>query len=109
MAGGEFAFVSDENFSSVLQEHRKVLVFFTGSICGQCFLAEKNLKETEKNFPDVFFCEAPVEHNASAIKAYAVQSVPQIRFFIDGEVVWSAFGIRTADDLYYNLSAFRER
>ncbi|MBE3554770.1 MAG: thioredoxin family protein, partial [Thermicanus sp.] len=74
--------------------------------CGKCVIAERNLESVLTQLPDFPVYKCVVDYAPKVVERLQVTSAPSLKFLVNGEVVHTSFGIRTTDDLYYNLSPY---
>ncbi|MGM0369459.1 MAG: thioredoxin family protein [Bacillota bacterium] len=98
--------VTTYNLEQMIKENNNLLIIFSNPSCGYCQLAKKNLKEIIPSFPNLTVRECIVNDNPTLRDKYKITSVPIFKLIQEGEVVYTGFGVRSADDLYYQLQSF---
>lgn len=86
-----------------------MILFFSTPFCGKCVIAERNLEAVLAQIPPVPVYKCIVDYAPQVVERLQVTSAPSIKFLVNGEVVHTSFGIRTTDDLYYNISPYVKR
>lgn len=99
---------STQEFNQLLQEKDSFFVLFSSESCGYCKLAEKNIKEVIDSFPQLQLYQVKLSDVPEIFEKYGVNSVPAAKIFKDGQSVYTAFGVRSPDDLYYQLQDYFE-
>lgn len=102
----EYAKVNDDNFDRIVGSYKNLLILFTSQNCGYCQIAKKNLNQVIDSFPEILVYECSISNSPKIVERYQVSSVPILKLFIEGKVVYTAFGIRDSSDLYYQIKSF---
>ncbi|TDX43614.1 thioredoxin family protein [Orenia marismortui] len=102
----KFPKVEDNNIEEVIRSNKKLLIIFSSKDCGYCQLAKNNLLEIIDNFPELAIYECMISKAPKTIARYNISSVPILKLFSDGELVYTGFGVRNSNDLYYQLKSF---
>jgi thiol-disulfide isomerase/thioredoxin len=83
-----------------------ILIYFTNPFCGRCKIAEQFLEEVLPQLPEFPVLKCNVHFSPHVVQRLQVTTTPSFKFLVNGEVVYTSFGIRTKDDLYYNIIAY---
>ncbi|MFW6295170.1 MAG: thioredoxin family protein [Halanaerobium sp.] len=97
---------SAEEFKTLLKSSEFLFVLFSNENCGYCKIAENNIKEVIDSFPDLDLYLLKLSDAPDIFREYNVNSAPVIKLFKDGEAVYTGFGVRKADDIYYQLKSY---
>lgn len=97
---------SAEEFKTLLKSSEFLFVLFSNENCGYCKIAENNIKEVIGSFPDLDLYLLKLSDAPDIFREYNVNSAPVIKLFKDGEAVYTGFGVRKADDIYYQLKSY---
>jgi thioredoxin 1 len=89
--------ISDEQFTTeVLSQTQPVVVYFWADWCGPCKLVSPSIDWISQNYTDrLKVVKLPVDGNPESVKTYAVEGVPAIRLFQDGQLIHSWEGAIT--------------
>jgi thioredoxin 1 len=81
--------ITDDQFDAeVLKQVQPVLVYFWADWCGPCKLVSPSIDWISTNYADrLKVVKMPVDGNPHSIKSYAVEGVPAIRLFRDGQLL----------------------
>jgi len=101
-----YAKINDDNFDQIISSNKNLLILFTSKNCGYCQIAKKNLNQVIDSFPEILVYECSILNSQKIVERYQVSSVPILKLFIGGKVVYTAFGIRESSDLYYQIKSF---
>jgi len=102
----QVAVLKDDNFLKEINKHKYLIVLFSSPDCGSCQLAKKHVIDTAEQFKDIEVRECYIDAAPETIKKYKINSSPLIKIFVDGESVYTGFGVRTPTDLYYQFKGF---
>lgn len=98
---------NEKEFDKFLYNNKYFLVLFSSSDCGYCQMAEKNINQVLPSIPQLELYKIKMNTEVENIfKKYDVNSVPILKLFKDSEPVYTGFGVRMPDDLYYQLKSF---
>ena len=100
--------ITSENIDQIIKKNDSLLIVFSNPSCGYCKLAKKNLTEIIDSFPNLVVGECIVNKNHKLKDKYQINSVPMFKLIKAGEVVYTGFGVRSANDLYYQLKSFMD-
>jgi thioredoxin 1 len=89
--------ISDEQFTTeVIDQNQPVVVYFWADWCGPCKLVSPSIDWISQNYADrLKVVKLPVDGNPASVKTYAVEGVPAIRLFQDGQLIHSWEGAIT--------------
>lgn len=99
---------SKKEFEKLLAEKDIFFVLFSSNSCGYCQLAEKNIKKVIREFPKLKFYQVKLDQLPEIFEKYDINSVPVSKIFKNGESVYTGFGVRSEDDIYYQLKNYFE-
>ncbi|RAK11203.1 thioredoxin 1 [Halanaerobium saccharolyticum] len=97
---------SGKGFDQLLKEKDALFVLFSNDGCGYCQLAEKNINQVIKSFPQLEFYQLKLAAAPEIFERYGINSVPVFKVFKDGNSVYTGFGVRSPDDIYYQLKSY---
>ena len=98
--------INSDNIEKMIKGNSNLLIVFSNPDCGYCGLAKKNLREIINDFPDLTIGECIANDNPELKEKYQITSVPMFKLIKDGEVVYTDYGVVTANNLYYQLYSF---
>lgn len=89
-----------ENFNTLINSGKPVLVDFFAEWCGPCKTMAPVLKDTKTQLGEAAtIIKVDVDKNQQAAMAFNVRSVPTLILFKNGEVVWRQSGVVPASEL----------
>lgn len=97
---------SVEEFDQLLEVKEAFFVLFSNEACGACKLAEKNINQVIKSFPNLDFYEVKLNQTPEIFERFGIQSAPVSKVFKEGEAVYTGFGVRSPNDIYYQLKSY---
>lgn len=87
-------------FSDIVNSEIPVLVDFSAERCGPCKMMKPILEELKNKMGDqVKIIKIDVDQNPQLSAKYAIQGVPTLMVFKNGELKWRQSGVRSAVDL----------
>lgn len=95
-----------EEFDNLIKEKNTFLVLFSSDSCGYCQLAEKNINKVIESFEKIDFYQLKLADTPEVFRRYDINSVPVLKIFRAGEAVYTGFGVRTPNDIYYQLKNY---
>lgn len=95
-----------EEFDRLLKEKDALFVLFSNDACGYCQIAEKNINEVIGSFPNLKLYKLKLSDAPEIFERYGIKSVPVSKVFKAGEAVYTGFGVRSPNDLYYQLQSY---
>lgn len=88
------------DFNQLINSSRPTLVDFFATWCGPCKAQMPILEDVKKAVGDsASIVKVDIDTNREVAMAYRVQSVPTLILFVNGEPVWRAVGVQSADVL----------
>ena len=100
--------ITSDNIEQMINKNNNLLIIFSNPECGYCGLAKNNLAEIRDQFSNLAIGECIVNQNLELKEKYKITSVPMFKLVKDGEVVYTDYGVVTANNLYYQLYSLLE-
>ena len=97
--------LTDETITSFIEENEKVLIDFHAPWCGPCRAMSSTIDEIAENFPTVAVGKCNVDENEKAAEMFGVLNLPFIALIEKGELVATAVGLQTKENLDKMLNA----
>ncbi len=98
--------LNTEDFKEkVLDSEKRVLVDFFATWCGPCKMQGPILEALKEEYPDMEIAKVDIDQNKDLSLEYNIMSVPTLMVFENGEVIRTAMGLHTKDELLnlYNM------
>ena len=86
--------VNKENFDSVKNSEKTVLLDFYADWCGPCRMVAPIVEQIAQENPQYLVAKVNVDDNPELAKAYGVVSIPTLIVMKNGEVVQKAIGAK---------------
>ncbi|MBC7696363.1 MAG: thioredoxin [Burkholderiales bacterium] len=97
------------NFNTIINSDKPVLVDFFAEWCGPCKTMSPILKEVKSKLGDnSTIIKIDIDKNPEAASAYHVKSVPTLMIFKNGKAVWKQSGVVSANDLVKLYNQFQQ-
>ncbi|NMB43536.1 MAG: thioredoxin [Clostridiales bacterium] len=100
---------TDDNFEQeVLKSDIPVLVDFYADWCGPCKMIGPVIEELAEEYEGVIkICKINVDENQNYSTKYKVMTIPNLKFFKNGEKVDQVIGVVSKDQLVEKLEALK--
>lgn len=95
-----------EEFDRLLEEKDAFFVLFSNDSCGYCQMAENNINQVIDSFPQLDLYQLKLNDAPEIFERYGINSVPVSKVFKEGEAVYTGFGVRSPNDIYYQLKSY---
>lgn len=95
-----------KEFDKLLKEKEVLFVLFSNECCGYCQIAENNINQVLDSFPDLELYKLYLSDAPEIFERYGINSVPVSKVFKNGEAVYTGFGVRSPNDIYYQLKSY---
>lgn len=96
-----------KSFGEMVKGEKPVLVDFSAEWCGPCKMMAPILKEVKNQMQDsVIILKIDVDNNNHLAAHYAIQAVPTLIIFKNGEIKWRHSGVMPAAQLQNVLQQF---
>jgi len=101
---------NDKNFEAeVLKSDKPVLVDFYASWCGPCRMQAPIIEELDKGFKGkVKIGKFSIEESPKMTEKYGIMSIPALKIYKNGKVVWEAVGLQQKAKLVEALNKIIE-
>lgn len=74
-----------DGIQNIIESNPYVLVEFGASWCGPCRTFLPHFEKFATQHPEVVCVKVDVDVDPDVVSTYGIQSVPQVRYFVDGE------------------------
>ncbi len=100
--------LNDQNFEAeVLKSSQPVLVDFFASWCAPCRMLAPIIEELAKEFEGkIKIGKLSIEESPNMAEKYSIMSIPALKIFKDGKVVWEAVGLQQKARLVEELNKY---
>lgn len=96
------------NFNTIINSSKPVLVDFFAEWCGPCKTMSPILKDVKTQLGDKStIIKVDIDKNPQAANAYQVRSVPTLMIFKNGKPVWKQSGVVQANELIRLFNQFQ--
>lgn len=93
------------SFNDIIQKSSIVLVDFSAAWCGPCQTLAPILQEVKQHFGDnLSIIKIDIDKNQALTRSFAVQGVPTMILFKDGQQVWRQSGLLPKSELLKIIS-----
>lgn len=92
-----FIYVTKENFESIKQSEKPVLLDFYADWCGPCRMVAPIVEEIAEEREDIVVGKINVDNNPALAEQFGVFSIPTLVVLKNGEEVTRATGARPKD------------
>ena len=96
--------VTKDNFDSIQNGGKKVLLDFYADWCGPCRMVSPIVDEIAQERTDIVVGKVNVDNEPELAKQYRVMSIPMLVVLKDGEVVESVVGARPKEAILEMLN-----
>lgn len=86
--------INKENFNSVLNSDKKVLVDFYADWCGPCRMVSPIVDEISEENPDILVAKINVDNEPELAMQFGVSTIPTLIVLKDGKIVNQSVGAR---------------
>jgi thioredoxin 1 len=96
-----------KSFSQLIHGEKPVLVDFSAEWCGPCKMMPPILKELKQMTGDnLTILKLDIDKNPRVAGSYAIQSVPTMILFKNGEIRWRQSGVLNAKEIKKAIDQF---
>lgn len=97
-----------ENFNSIINSGKPVLVDFFAEWCGPCKVMTPVLKEVKQQVGDsVVILKIDVDKNQNVAAVYQIRNIPTLILFKQGKVLWKQAGVVQKEELLRLLKSYQ--
>lgn len=99
---------NDKNFEEeVLKSDQPVLVDFYADWCGPCRMQAPIMEELAKEFKEkIKIGKFSIEESPKMTEKYGIMSIPALKIFKKGKIVWEAVGLQQKAKLVEALNKY---
>lgn len=95
-----------ENFNSIINSDKPVLVDFFAEWCGPCKMMAPILSEVKQQLGEkAVIIKIDVDKNPNAAAMYQIRSVPTLMLFKKGQTLWKQAGVVQKNELIQLLNS----
>ncbi len=95
-----------ENFNSIINSNKPILVDFFAEWCGPCKMMAPILSDVKRELGDkATIIKIDVDKNPNAASVYQIRSVPTLMLFKNGKILWKQAGVVQKSDLIRLISS----
>ncbi|MFZ4861370.1 thioredoxin [Sphingobacterium sp. Mn56C] len=88
------------NFKEIINKNKTVLIDFSATWCGPCQTLAPILKDVKDHYGDrLTVIKIDVDKNEALSRSFAVQGVPTLILYSNGNQVWRQSGVLTKREL----------
>ena len=92
--------LNGESFESVvLKSDKTVLIDLYADWCGPCKMLAPIIEKIAKEHPEYLVCKVNVDKEEALARKFRVMSIPMLVVMRDGDVIESAVGYRTEENI----------
>ena len=92
--------LTDENFDSIVMSSEKtVLIDLYADWCGPCKMLAPIIESISEEHPEYLVCKVNVDNCPRLARKFRVMSIPMLVVMKDGDVLESAVGYRTKENI----------
>lgn len=96
-------------FTQIINENKPTVVDFFATWCGPCKMQAPILEDVKGRVGDkANIIKVDIDKNPELANQYNVRSVPTIIMFKNGEAVWRAVGVQSAEVLVQKVKDHQE-
>lgn len=97
------------SFKELIQKSKVVLVDFSAEWCGPCQTLAPILQEVKSHYGDVMsIIKIDIDKNQALARNFAVQGVPTMIIYKEGNQVWRQSGLLPKSELIRVIDSFLE-
>ena len=86
--------LNKENFDTVINTDKKILIDFFASWCGPCRMVSPIVDEIAEEHPEFVVAKVNVDENPELAGEFGVMSIPTLVVMRNGEVVTKSMGAK---------------
>ena len=86
--------ITDQNFSSIIQSNKLVVVDFSASWCGPCKALAPAIEQLSQEYNGkAVIGKVDIDRNPSMVAQFGIRNVPTLLFFKNGQLVDKMGGV----------------